>query len=542
MFDSSSEENDTGASRYADAYNRISATYDAQDMLDETDSADEDWVPEPKEHRASSKATVHNSPPVTFGHPPGVQVGDRFPSRKELRKAGVHQASRAGIHGRASEGAYSIVMSGLYEDDGDKGERILYTGTGGQKEVRTLGVADSHKRCSFRSHVCSSRCDTQPGNGGQQVSDQSFEHPMNKYLLTSIRTGNPVRVVRGSTLSSKYAPREGYRYDGLYKVEDAYYRTGRSGFQICLFELRRVPGQPPLPILGLSSDENSADRTTTAFTSASASRRPEGRQPDNTERTPRRTHHKDKNPTTVETRPSDSSHKKRRREPEHSSDSSSAGANKKPRRHHEHASTSTSKSDPAARPGVHNRTGPLPHVPSQSLPPPPSSHGSSSRSLDRADSHGLDKSANGRKESAAAETGAHTRRPGSGFKFDASRENGSATTSMGSDRVRASAARTSVTPVSPSATAARREEGEPALPPGVFALLPWRPDPVDAGHGSPQAVSSAPAPAPAPSPRAALAVMLVKKEGNEVVEQRALVSVRAEEDEGAMVVDMKAAR
>lgn len=35
----------------------------------------------------------------------------------------------------------------------------------------------------------------------------------------SVETQNPVRVIRGFKLKSQYAPREGYRYDGLYTVE-----------------------------------------------------------------------------------------------------------------------------------------------------------------------------------------------------------------------------------------------------------------------------------------------------------------------------------
>lgn len=38
----------------------------------------------------------------------------------------------SGIHGRDSEGAYSIVLSGGYEDDIDNGEEFYYTGSGGR--------------------------------------------------------------------------------------------------------------------------------------------------------------------------------------------------------------------------------------------------------------------------------------------------------------------------------------------------------------------------------------------------------------------------
>jgi len=37
---------------------------------------------------------------------------------------------------------------------------------------------------------------------------------------TSRDTGKPVRVIRSYKHVSKYAPEKGYRYDGLYTVED----------------------------------------------------------------------------------------------------------------------------------------------------------------------------------------------------------------------------------------------------------------------------------------------------------------------------------
>ncbi|KIK62389.1 hypothetical protein GYMLUDRAFT_164905, partial [Collybiopsis luxurians FD-317 M1] len=46
-------------------------------------------------------------------------------------------------------------------------------------------------------------------------------------------TRHPVRVIRGHTLDSPYAPAQGYRYDGLYKV--AKVLRGKSGFLLCRF-------------------------------------------------------------------------------------------------------------------------------------------------------------------------------------------------------------------------------------------------------------------------------------------------------------------
>lgn len=44
----------------------------------------------------------------------------------------MHRPHVAGIHGRENEGAYSIVLSGGYEDDEDNGDSFTYTGSGGR--------------------------------------------------------------------------------------------------------------------------------------------------------------------------------------------------------------------------------------------------------------------------------------------------------------------------------------------------------------------------------------------------------------------------
>ena len=84
--------------------------------------------------------------------------------------------------------------------------------------------------------------------------------------LTSIQmsaeTHKPVRVIRGYKLDSPYAPREGYRYDGLYTVERAWMAKGLTkGLLVCRYAFKRVDGQPPLIVRddeegGEDADEN----------------------------------------------------------------------------------------------------------------------------------------------------------------------------------------------------------------------------------------------------------------------------------------------
>ena len=117
-----------------------------------------------------------------FGHIEGISVGQIFSDRKEVAKAGIHTPLMSGIWG-AQEGAYSIVLSGGYEDDVDDLNYILYTGQGGQDSP-----------------------------GGKQIADQEFTKG-NKGLQLSCQYDLPVRVIRGHQI--KNGPVAGYRYDGL---------------------------------------------------------------------------------------------------------------------------------------------------------------------------------------------------------------------------------------------------------------------------------------------------------------------------------------
>ena len=106
-----------------------------------------------------------------FGHIDGIPVGQVFASRKEVAAAGLHAPLMSGIWG-AQEGAYSIVLSGGYEDDIDDLNYILYTGQGGQDSP-----------------------------GGKQVENQEFTKG-NKGLQLSCQYKLPVRVIRGHQISN----------------------------------------------------------------------------------------------------------------------------------------------------------------------------------------------------------------------------------------------------------------------------------------------------------------------------------------------------
>ena len=95
-----------------------------------------------------------------FGPIPTVQEGQTFASRYELRLSGVHLPLQAGISGSQQEGADSIVLSGGYEDDEDRGDIILYTGHGGRDLDTGKQVADQllvRQNLALAQSPCSKR-------------------------------------------------------------------------------------------------------------------------------------------------------------------------------------------------------------------------------------------------------------------------------------------------------------------------------------------------------------------------------------------------
>ncbi|MFC1914889.1 YDG/SRA domain-containing protein [Chloroflexota bacterium] len=147
-----------------------------------------------------------------IGHVLGVKVGQTFPDRKALHAANVHRGLMNGI---APQGA-SIVLSGGYIDDEDDGDEIKYTGEGGRNP-----------------------------NSGRQISDQSFTGG-NYNLAHNASIGNPIRVIRGHQLHSPFAPSKGYRYDGLYRIDNYWSEQGRDGFLVWRYRLIRIEEQPPI--------------------------------------------------------------------------------------------------------------------------------------------------------------------------------------------------------------------------------------------------------------------------------------------------------
>lgn len=67
--------------------------------------------------------------------------------------------------------------------------------------------------------------------------------------MKSEAEGLPVRVVRGANGEPAFSPTSGYRYDGLFRVEESWRERGRSGFFVCRYRLVRLAEDgTPVPI------------------------------------------------------------------------------------------------------------------------------------------------------------------------------------------------------------------------------------------------------------------------------------------------------
>lgn len=141
-----------------------------------------------------------------YGHN-GLRPGMWFPRQECLRLHGGHSQTERGISGHEDRGAYSIVVSGKYDDiDKDEGNTVYYSAEG------------AHDRHSSR------KADVKG----------------NRALRASISSHNPVRVFRRANTGSRFAPPVGIRYDGLYKIVGKECRYNSKGGLYERFELRRL--------------------------------------------------------------------------------------------------------------------------------------------------------------------------------------------------------------------------------------------------------------------------------------------------------------
>ncbi|KAF9688353.1 hypothetical protein SADUNF_Sadunf02G0188700 [Salix dunnii] len=199
-----------------------------------------------------ANATMY--PEKRIGDLPGISVGHRFYSRAEMVAVGFHshwlngidymgQSYRKGeYHNYTFPLAVAIVISGMYEDDLDNAEDVIYTGQGG------------HDLTGNKRQIRDQKLER--GNLALKVQLTQSQNLLNGVILWArvgcqamgfncVEQCVPVRVVRGHECASSYCGRV-YTYDGLYKVVQYWAEKGLSGFTVFKYRLRRLEGQPIL--------------------------------------------------------------------------------------------------------------------------------------------------------------------------------------------------------------------------------------------------------------------------------------------------------
>ncbi|KAJ1958726.1 hypothetical protein EC988_000131 [Linderina pennispora] len=168
---------------------------------------------------------------------PGVHVGQSWRYRIHVSESGVHRPPVGGIAGKSSTPAVSIVLAAGYPEDEDHGDEFIYTGSGGydlsgNKRTAKVQVFDQELT---RQNLSLARACAAPINAdvGAEAADW--------------RSSSPIRVCRSYKVAKKhpeFAPAEGVRYDGIYKIYKYRKERGHSGPYVWRFWFRRDDPEP----------------------------------------------------------------------------------------------------------------------------------------------------------------------------------------------------------------------------------------------------------------------------------------------------------
>ncbi|CEP18119.1 hypothetical protein [Parasitella parasitica] len=178
------------------------------------------------------------------GKIPGVSVGQTWATRESLAEWGVHRAPSKQVSGNGKVGAVSILLAYGIIEDRDSGDEFVYSGVGGdnkKKSVhsnRQIGPQTLENGNMYMAITCNAPVDAK--RGGTAIN---------------WRKSQPIRVCRASTLNAirpEFAPVQGYRYDGEYKIVKYWpFREPTTGNVIWKFLFRRDdPEMPPWTLEG----------------------------------------------------------------------------------------------------------------------------------------------------------------------------------------------------------------------------------------------------------------------------------------------------
>ncbi|KAJ2142136.1 hypothetical protein IW142_004479 [Coemansia sp. RSA 564] len=172
-----------------------------------------------------------------IGSIPGVHVGQSWRFRIHVSESGIHRPPVGGISGGATKPAMSIVLAGGYPEDIDRGEEFVYTGSGGydlsgnkrQAKVQSFDQELTRQNRGL-ALACAAPLDDKVGGTAKNWKQSS-----------AIRVCRSYKVAK---LHPEYAPAEGVRYDGLYRIVKYWKEKGVSGFYVWRYLFRRDDPEP----------------------------------------------------------------------------------------------------------------------------------------------------------------------------------------------------------------------------------------------------------------------------------------------------------
>ncbi|KAJ2796302.1 hypothetical protein H4R20_005577 [Coemansia guatemalensis] len=171
------------------------------------------------------------------GSIPGVHVGQSWKYRIHVSESGIHRPPVGGIAGSSTKPAVSIVLAGGYPEDVDKGDEFVYTGSGGYDlsgNKRQAKVQTFDQELTRQNRSLAMAC-------AAPVNDQKGA------VAKDWRASSPIRVCRSykaAKMHPEYAPTEGVRYDGLYRIVKYWKEKGVSGFCVWRYLFRRDDPEP----------------------------------------------------------------------------------------------------------------------------------------------------------------------------------------------------------------------------------------------------------------------------------------------------------
>ncbi|KAJ2559780.1 hypothetical protein EV175_000165 [Coemansia sp. RSA 1933] len=172
-----------------------------------------------------------------IGPIPGVHVGQLWRYRINVSESGIHRPPVGGIAGSSTKAAASIVLAGGYPEDTDDGDEFVYTGSGGydlsgNKRMAKVQSFDQELTRQNRSLALACAAPVDEVKGGE---------------ANDWKQSSPIRVCRSYKLAKvhpRYAPDEGVRYDGLYRIVKYWKERGVSGFYVWRYLFRRDDPEP----------------------------------------------------------------------------------------------------------------------------------------------------------------------------------------------------------------------------------------------------------------------------------------------------------